>query len=90
MTVAAAQVSVTSSATALETSTLTAQGASVLIRNRGAVAVYLGASNVAANTGYQLDPGEAVSLDAAGKFVLGVYGITASGSATCHVLRVGD
>lgn len=88
MAVKGTQVTVTTSATALE-STLTAQGMSVLVRNRGAVAVYIGGSAVTAATGYQLDPGEAVTLDASDQNPLGVYGITAAVSCVCHVLQVG-
>jgi hypothetical protein len=57
------------------------------IRNRGAVAVYLGEVGVTALTGYQLDPGEALG------FVLddgeSVSGITASSSAVVHVAKGG-
>lgn len=87
MAVKGSQVTVTTSATALETA-LAGQGASVLVRNRGSVAVYIGSSAVTTATGYQLDPGEAVSLEADDQNPLSVYGITAAVSAVCHVLQV--
>lgn len=62
-------------------------GASRIIRNRGAVAVFLGNSTVIATTGYQLDPGESVSFNFQGGESL--YGITASSTAVVHVLESG-
>jgi hypothetical protein len=38
-------------------------GSSALIRNRGGVAVYIGASDVTTSTGFQLDAGEAITMD---------------------------
>lgn len=85
-----AQVSVGDTATRLDqTLTPGVKSSSILVRNRGAVAVFLGPAGVATNTGFQLDPGESVSMDlgaSAGPFL---YGITASSTATCHVVQVG-
>jgi hypothetical protein len=87
---ASQQVTVTDSATLLDINT-TASGRSLLVRNRGSIAVYVGGPAVTTSTGFQLDPGEAVSLDAddgsgAGS---GNYGITASSTARVDVLQVG-
>lgn len=82
------RVTVTDTATALE-SAVTSEGVSVLIRNRGSVAVYIGGSAVTTSTGYQLDPGEAITVEADEVNPLGAYGIVASGTAVCHILRVG-
>lgn len=60
----------------------------VLIRNRGAVAVYLGGPGVTASTGYQVDPAEAVSVDLRDADDI-LYGITASSTAACHLMAVG-
>lgn len=82
------QVTVSNSATALE-GAITADAVALLVRNRGTVAVYLGGPAVATNSGYQLDPGESVAIEAR-QNPLGLYGITASSTAVCHVLRIGD
>lgn len=60
-------------------------GAEAVIRNRGSVAVYIGASGVTTSTGFQLDPGESVSLRVA-RAMTPLYGITGSSSAAVHVL----
>jgi hypothetical protein len=83
--VASAQVTVTTTATALDQSTSGPR--SLLLRNRGAVAVFLGGSGVTSSTGLQLDPGETLSLDVP-KFGAGVYGRTASSTARVDVLQV--
>lgn len=86
---AAVQRTVTTSATALDVDDTSNSSRSVLLRNRGSVAVYIGGSTVTSGTGYQLDPGESVSLDTAGTGAgVATYGITASGSSTVHVLQV--
>lgn len=82
------QRTVTSSATSLDVDTTFLTARSVLLRNRGSVAVYVGGSNVTTSNGYQLDPGEWVSLDSSGTGAnTATYGVTASGSATVHVLQ---
>lgn len=57
---------------------------SVIIRNRGSVALYVGESALTTSTGYQIDAGESLSLilPAGGR----LYGITASSSDAVHVL----
>lgn len=62
------------------------KGAEVVVRNRGAVAVFLGGSGVATTDGFQIDPGESVSFRCARGEVL--YGITASTTCVVHVLRM--
>lgn len=89
MSIATRQVSVTTSATRLDDSSNPPLRYGVLVRNRGTAAVYVGTAAVAAGTGYQLDPGEAVSMDLT-TFDGGLYGIAASGSHTCHVLQQGS
>jgi hypothetical protein len=84
--VSSAQVTVTSTATALDQSTAGAR--SLLVRNRGAVAVYLGGSGVTTANGFQLDTGESVSVDILG-FGGGLYGIVASSTARVDVLQAG-
>ncbi|WP_416902752.1 hypothetical protein [Micromonospora echinospora] len=64
------------------------QMVSLVARNRGTVAVYVGGRMVSTTTGFQLDPGETITLDLRPTDG-GLYAITASGSAECHVLQVG-
>lgn len=62
-------------------------GVSVLLQNASATTAYLGASNVAGTTGAQL-----IGTAALGFYVSQgetLYGVTASGTATVHVLRGG-
>lgn len=81
--ISASRVTVTTSATAITSPDLD-DWSTVLIRNRGAVSVYLGAASVTSATGYQLDAGEALAVDP--KQFEALYGITASSTAECHVL----
>lgn len=60
----------------------------ILIRNRGANAVFIGDSAVTAATGYQLDAGEALPVDVTTQLD-GLYAIAVTGTNTCHVLQVG-
>lgn len=83
------QTTVTTSATRLDDAVNTMANAAVLIRNRGSVPVFLGGAAVTTGTGFQLDAGEAISIDIAGANDP-LYGVVASGSAVCHVLQVGD
>lgn len=88
MAVAAARVNVATSATRLDTAESdSTAGRSVLVRNRGAAAVNLGASGVTTATGYQLDAGETVAIDLDPGEQL--HGICASGTVACHVLQRG-
>lgn len=83
---ASQQVTVNTSADLLDASTGSVR--SLLVRNRGSVAVYLGGIDVTSSTGFQLDPGEAVSIDAGGSGAGGgLYGVTASSSARVDVLQ---
>jgi hypothetical protein len=83
---ASAQVSVTNTQTALDQNTAGAR--SLLVKNRGSVAVYVGPSTVTTGTGFQLDPGESLSVDVP-THGAGLYGITASSTARVDVLEVG-
>jgi len=91
MSVKATRVTVTTSATRLDTQAevdFREYGQSILVRNRdAAVSVYLGGADVTASTGTVLaaleDYGDALdSTDA-------LYAITASGSVIVHVLQTG-
>lgn len=85
---ASIQRTVTTSSTSLDVDTVLSTGRSCLIRNRGSVAVFIGGSAVTTATGFQLDPGESVSLDTGGTGAgVATYAITASGSAAIHVLQ---
>lgn len=72
---------------------LTADGkelAYVLAKNMAAIggqAIFVGPNTVTAGTGYQLDPQQAVGIDLGADDSL--YGVTASGTAACHVLGRG-
>lgn len=87
MTVSSAQVSVTTTATRLDPVVDPMRNYSLLVRNRGAADVYVGSSGVTSGTGCLVPVNEDISV------VLGpgeiLYGITASGTANCHVLKVG-
>jgi hypothetical protein len=84
------RVTVTTTATSLDLALASAVSSSTLVvRNRGAVAVYLGGSDVTDTTGWQLDPGETLSVDLRSYGPSGLFGITTSGSAVCHVCRLG-
>jgi hypothetical protein len=85
-TTTSAQVSVTNAATALDQNTAGAR--SLLVRNRGSVAVYVGGAAVTTSTGFQLDPGESATADFP-TFGGGLWGITASSTARVDVLEVG-
>jgi hypothetical protein len=88
MAIGSAQITVTTAATRLVTSRVGAWGASsILVRNRGDDAVYLGDSEVTAITGYQLDATEAVSVDLASGDSL--YGISEADPVACQILQAG-
>lgn len=85
--IATAQVSVSDSATALRVFQTDADPRHTLVlTNRGTVDVYLGDSEVTASTGWLLSPGTSLTLDL--PTTSPMYGITASGTATVHVLGV--
>ena len=80
------RVSVATTATKLNAAgTDNVSGASILVRNRGAASVFLGASDVTTATGYELLADESLALD----LNEDVYGICASGTVACHVLETG-
>jgi hypothetical protein len=57
---------------------------SAVIKNAGAVSVFLGGIGVTAALGYELAPGEPFNADLVAGDVL--YGITEAGSAELHVM----
>ena len=88
MAIVDTRVTVLTAAIAVAAAGTTGSGDAVRVnvRNRGAIAVYLGGAAVTSSTGYQLDPGESVStwLEAGET----MYGISAS-SSVVHVLTGG-
>ncbi len=61
-------------------------GSSLLVHNRGAASVFLGAANVTTADGYELLADESLPVDLdVGE---GLYAICASGTVACHVLEV--
>jgi hypothetical protein len=87
MAVKGARVDVATSATALSQTDVLKTSA-ILVRNRGAAVVYLGGPDVTTSTGYQLDAGESISVEAS-VYAVGLFGVCAAGTVTCHVLQVG-
>jgi len=100
MAVAAARVSVGNTATRLDVTTESdavpgtntyAQrfGQHLMVRNRDAsLSVFIGGPGLTATSGsFEVLPGEAVPVDLTSGDVL--YGITASGTAVCHVIQTG-
>lgn len=86
MSTSNATKSVTTTATRLDSADQSA-GASVAVKNVGAVTVYVGGSGVTTAAGYPLAAGEAISLDV-GK-TDEVYGIVATGTCEVRVLESG-
>jgi hypothetical protein len=89
MAVRTAQVTVTTSATALQSAADSADstpGNSVSLYNTGATDAYVGGSGVTSSTGFLLKAGAVLSFDLGSADV--PYGITASGTTTVHVLSV--
>lgn len=56
------------------------------IKNAGGTSVFLGGSAVTAAAGFELAPGDVISVD----LIIGddVYGITAAGTSAVHVMRM--
>lgn len=80
------RVTVGTSAVALDTDAY--DSGYVLIRNRGDVAVYVDtASSVTTSTGFQIDPGEAVSMTVGGN-TANLYAISGSAGQRVDVLKV--
>lgn len=61
---------------------------SALVRNRAAVSVFIGGPGVTTGTGFELEPGDAATLDMNADDAL--WGIVATGTAEVAVLKVGD
>lgn len=82
-------VSVTTSATRLDTSSETdlARGSSIAVYNNGAATVYLGESDVTTSIGYPLAAGQHYAEDLDPGETL--YGIVASGTVEVRVREVG-
>lgn len=90
VTPAIQQATVTTSAVRLDQALAsTAGSAAGVFRNRGTAAVYLGPSTVLTSTGFQLDPGESVSLPLDAFGASGIYGIAASGSHRVDCYQAG-
>lgn len=95
MAVNSGVVTVTTAATALtgtDADNSLYPGRSILVKNPGSVTVYLGGSDVTADTvaatgGYPLAPGESLPFDSPAGEVL--YGIVAASTSTVNVLRRG-
>lgn len=60
---------------------------SLLLRNRGSAAVFVGGSGVTSAAGFQVDAGETLALDLEADEA--VFAVAASGSHEVHVLRTG-
>lgn len=60
----------------------------VIFRNRGATPIYVGGPDVSTGWGYQVDPGEGLTMDMLATDN-GIWALTASGSSTVHRLQRG-
>lgn len=78
-------VAVTAAATRLDIDDADYAG-TVVVANRGATALFLGASDVTTATGYQLDVNASVTLPLT--IGVSVYAVAAT-TGTAHVLQVG-
>lgn len=89
MAVVAARVSVTTTATRLDASAPTdsVSGQRVTVYNAGSASVFLGGSGVLSTDGFELPAGGSYDEELSPGDEL--YGITASGTVICHVIRVG-
>lgn len=83
------RVTVTTTATPLFSAVDTRERGATAVTNRGAVAVHLGGPGVTSATGFQLDAAQTIILDVNTGAGDQLYGITASSTAVCHVLRSG-
>lgn len=78
-----AQISVSTTAIQLGP----ASNGPLLLRNRGAVVVYIGfGSTVTAATGFQVDPNESLGISRHNPGSQSVWAITAAGTTTIHTL----
>lgn len=87
MTVNSAQVTVTTSATQLDPVVDPMRKYSLLVRNVGPADVWVGGASVTTSNGCKFGVGEDLSITVGASEV--VYGIVASGTTVCHVLKVG-
>lgn len=85
MAIVGSVVTITNAATLITKTDI--GGRVVTIRHRGVNPIFLGGSNVATNTGFQLNAGESLSIDLASGDAL--YGIVASGTEPVHLLTAG-
>lgn len=90
MAVTSAQVTVSTTAVALNTEGGSVGGTKLAVKNAHATdAVALGASGVTASTGFQLAAGGTLAVELShGEQLFGIR--TGSTDATVHVLRAGD
>lgn len=87
MSVKTAEVTVGTSATALEPVDQSRGGRSVWVKNLGAETVFVGGSDVTTANGQELGAGESASFDLdAGERL---YGVVAAGTEPVRVLRTG-
>lgn len=88
MSALARSVSVTTTATALNsTPTDSVSGSAILVHNVGAASVYVGGSGVTTAQGEPVAAGERLTVDL--NFGESLYGIVATGTVECRVLEVG-
>ena len=83
MTVKCAQLNLGLQATAITTSD--ADGETVAIQNLGTENIYVGDDWVTPTTGFQIAPGQVITLDLGGGEIL--YACAGLGSQRIHVLR---
>jgi hypothetical protein len=85
VSIAAARVTVTTSATALDAPDPGSGSYDVLVRNRGTASVDLGGSDVTTGAGFELAAGDVLTFQ--GNEIL--YAVAASGTVRVDVLRAG-
>lgn len=84
---ASSQTTVGTSASKLSVADDNTGGESVVVRNRHATAsIYLGGSGVTTANGFEVLPGESVTLDLRGEDVYAIAGVA---GVTVHVLSAG-
>lgn len=59
---------------------------SITVRNRDIVPIFIGNADVTASIGFQVDPGESISVDIIPPQAL--FAVTAVGVATCHIIQL--
>lgn len=89
MAIEGVRISVTTTATPLFSAVDSRERGATAVTNRGGTAIDLGGPGVTSGAGFQLDAGQTITLDVnTGSGDL-LYGISASGTVICHVLRAG-